>query len=153
MDLTKTNLNLAIVYEKEYNHTVVATCIVEIWKDLMGSNFLTGISAQSYYGYVRTAMMILRYFSIIGLVESLIPDDTRSERLRMSHLNDIGLYTATTEELPILITVLRNSLQIPKKPAQFHASTFYTSAKMFLDSRGLCSSITVQAVLRNALRF
>lgn len=49
VDLTKTSLNFAIAFEKDYHEKFVTTRIVGIVKDMVYSDFLTGMSAQSYF--------------------------------------------------------------------------------------------------------
>lgn len=38
-------------FEKEYKERVVATCIVDIVKEMMSSDFSTGMTSKSYYRY------------------------------------------------------------------------------------------------------
>lgn len=47
-------------------------------------------------------------------------------------MDDIGLYTATTEDLPKVIRGASSFVKNPDKPTPFHATTFYIRAKMFL---------------------
>lgn len=78
--------------------------------------------------------MILRQERVLSLAESLNGEDTSSKALSISHSDDIGLYTAIAGELPILIRETSNFVKNPDKPAFFHASTFYTSPKTYLES-------------------
>lgn len=55
LDPMETILNLAIAFEKGYKEEFVATRIVQIVKDMIGSGFLTEMSAQPYYRYIRVA--------------------------------------------------------------------------------------------------
>lgn len=68
-----------------------------------------------------------------ALVESLNGDDAGLKNLGIYHLVDIGLYTVTTENLPILIRAARNLVKNkPNKRASFNAPTIYINAKTFL---------------------
>lgn len=55
-----------------------------------------------------------------------------SKYLRISHLDDIEMHKATTEELLILSRAARNFMKNKERPASFHTSALYTDAKMFL---------------------
>lgn len=103
VNFMKTILNITIAFEKEYSEKLVATGIVAIVKEMMASDFLTGMGAQSYYRFNRVFKMMMRHKVVLPLAESLNSDDDRSKSLSISHLDDIGLYTATTEKLPVLI--------------------------------------------------
>lgn len=89
-------VNFTVVFEKEYNEKFAAALIVDIIKTVMGSVFLTGMSIQSYYRYIPVASILLRYKSVLFHMESLNGDDAPSKRVGTSHLNDVGLYRATT---------------------------------------------------------
>lgn len=97
--------------------------------------------------------MTLRHEIVLSLIEILNADKAGSKRLRISHLDDTGTGTATTEELPILITAARNFARDLNNPARFHSLTFYTSAKMFPGGWELCFSIIAQALPWNLLTF
>lgn len=60
MNLMKNTPNLAIAFEKERSEKFVATRIVDIVENMMGSGFLTGMNLQSYYRDVRVAKIMLR---------------------------------------------------------------------------------------------
>lgn len=47
--LMKTTLSYAIVFEEVYSEKFVVTLIEDIMKEMMGSEFLTGMSVQFYY--------------------------------------------------------------------------------------------------------
>lgn len=46
LDVMKLILYFAIAFEKKYNEKSNATCTVHITKDMVGSDFLTGISSR-----------------------------------------------------------------------------------------------------------
>lgn len=56
---------------------------------------------------------------IIFMVESLNDDDAGSKRPRISHLHEIWLYKAITEELPIVIRAASKFVKNLSKPARF----------------------------------
>lgn len=58
--LIKSILNLTVAFQKWYNDKFVAARVMEIVKDKMGSDFLKGMSAQSFHRYIRVAEMILK---------------------------------------------------------------------------------------------
>lgn len=99
---------------------------------MLSSNFLTGISVQSYYHYISGTNLMLGHESVRTLVKSLNGDDTGSKSLGISHLNDIALYTVTTEQLSILVRATSNCGKESNKPPAFLAPIFYTRGKMFL---------------------
>lgn len=66
-------------------------------------------------------------------MEGLNGNDAGSKRRGISHLDDARLYTATTEELAVLIRGPSNFIKNLNKPAPFNALTIYTSAKNFLE--------------------
>lgn len=65
--------------------------------------------------------------------ESLDHDKTRPDSLGTFCLDDVVLYTASTEELPILNKVASNFQNNPTKSATFHAHTFYTMIGTLLE--------------------
>lgn len=79
-------------------------------------------------------MMILRREIVLALVKNLNYDDTASKRLNISHLDDTGLYAATTEQQPILIKAAIIFVKNRNKQALFHALPFYTNAETFVGS-------------------
>lgn len=77
--------------------------------------------------------MMLRHESVFSPVRSLNADDTGSKSLKISHLDNTGLYTGTLEELPILLRAAKYFVKNPNDPASFLVPTFYTSGKLFLE--------------------
>lgn len=75
---------------------------------------------------------MLRHKSVFHLVESINADSARSECLGVSHLDDIGLHTAITKELLVLIRVARGFVKNAEKPPPFNEPAFRTSARWFL---------------------
>lgn len=150
LKLMKAILNFAIAFEKEYNEKLVTSRILSIVKDMLDSDFLTGISIQSYYRYIRVAATILMHESVLSLVEGLNGDGGWSKRLRIFQLDDVGLHMATMKGLPIFITAASNFMKIPNKPAPFHALIFYTSAKTIL---GKLNAVFVYRYSSSALEF
>lgn len=73
--LIETILNSSIASGKEYKQKLVPTRIVDIVKEMMGSECLTGMSAQSCYRYIRAANMRLMHKTVIAPVESLNSDE------------------------------------------------------------------------------
>lgn len=76
--------------------------------------------------------MMLRHKSYFALVVTLKTDDAGSKRLRISHLEDLRLYTETMERLLFLIRAANNFVKNPNMSAPFHAPTFITSKEMVL---------------------
>lgn len=68
--------------------------------------------------------MMLRYESVLKLVENLSGDESASKRVGISHYDDIELYTVSMKELPNLIGAACISVKNPNKPAPFHAPIF-----------------------------
>lgn len=101
-------------------------------KYLMDSVFLTGANAQIRYRNSCVAKTTLRHTSVLVPVESLNGDDTGSKRLRIYYWNAIKLYTATAEELPVLIRAGRKAMKNQNRPARFQGPKSYTNAKMLL---------------------
>lgn len=75
--------------------------------------------------------MILTHDGVLAPVKSFNSDDVASRTLQISHLDDNKLYTATTEELPILIIQGSKFVKNPNNQVTFHTLTSYSSAKMF----------------------
>lgn len=67
-------LNSAIAFEKEYKEKFVAARIVEIMKDMRGSDLLTEMSTQDCYRYICALNMMLKHESVIALVRTLNGD-------------------------------------------------------------------------------
>lgn len=132
-NIIKTILNFAIACEKEYKEKFVAARSVNIVEETMATDFLTRMSTQFYYRFIRVAIMTLRHESILALVEGLNGDDVGSNSLGISHLDDIKIYTPTTEELPILNTAARSFVKDSNKLAPFYMTTLYTSEKKFFE--------------------
>lgn len=99
----KTILNFSTALDKVYNGKFVKVRIVNVTKNVICFEFLTGMNALSDYRDSCIAKMVLTNESALSLVEGPNADDARSESLRVSHSKDIELYRATTEGLPILI--------------------------------------------------
>lgn len=76
--------------------------------------------------------MMFRLDSVSTLIESLNIDDDGSKHLGFSHLDDIELFTATTEELPVLTKTASNLVENSNKRAPFYTTTLYTTAKSFI---------------------
>lgn len=110
LDVMKTILHYSVVFAKAYTGKLVAARIVDIAKDMIRSDFHTAMSAQSYYGYIQVAKVILGHENVVSLEESLNGVNTKSKILEISHLNDISFYTGATEELPTLIGAVSNFL-------------------------------------------
>lgn len=105
---------------------------------MISSDFLSEMSAYSYYRYMRVAKMMLSHEGTLVLVESLNNDDTGSKRWGISQFDDTGLYTGTTKVLRVLIRVASNFERTPNEPAPF-LCLHYTPAKArFWESRGMC---------------
>lgn len=100
-------------------------------KDVAGFEFPTEMSAQSYYGYIRVAKMLLGCKNVLALVQSLNADDAGLKCLEISHLENIGLYTETTKKLLVFIIEAKNFRKIQNKPGPFHLVIIYTTAKVF----------------------
>lgn len=132
LDHMKTILNFSPIFKKKYDEKIFATGIVDKAKDMIAFDLLAEMSAQSYYRYFLVAKMMLTHEGFFALIESLNGDDAGSKSLDISHLHDIGLYTATTKEPLILISTASNFVKNPNTPAFFHVRTFYSSAKTFL---------------------
>lgn len=82
--------------------------------------------------------MIWRQESLISLLKSLNVDGAGWRSLEIPQLDDIGLYTATTEKLPNLIIAASTFVKNQINPAPFHVLTFYASARLILrELRGL----------------
>lgn len=69
LNLVKTVLNFAIAFEKEYDEKFVATGVVDIAKDMIGSDILTRMCSQYYYRNIQIAKMFMRNESIPDLVK------------------------------------------------------------------------------------
>lgn len=95
----KTRLNFSVAFEKDYKEKFSATIIVDIMEDMISSDFLTRMSAQFNYRYIRVARMILKQNGVPAVLECLNDEDPVSKRLGILLLNHIRLYTATREEL------------------------------------------------------
>lgn len=77
----KTILSFVITLEKEFNEKSAGISIMNIVKDMIGSNFLKEVSDQSYHRYIWVLKMTLRHGSVLTLVESLNAEDDGSKRL------------------------------------------------------------------------
>lgn len=75
--------------------------------------------------------MILSRESTPLVVESITADKAGSKRLRISHLDAVGLCTAIMEKVPILIRTTGMFVKNINKPAPFHETKLCTSANMF----------------------
>lgn len=51
-------LNFAIALEKMYNQKFISTYTVDITKDMICFDLFTGMTAQSYYIYIRVATIM-----------------------------------------------------------------------------------------------
>lgn len=132
VNFMKTILIFTMSLEKEGSKKPVVNHILGILRDMWGSEFLTGMGAQSFYRYIRIAKMMLMDENVLALVKILNAEDAGPRTLRTCHSDDIGLYTATTEELTNMITLIRNFAKDQNEPAPVHVPTFYNSTKMFL---------------------
>lgn len=103
LDFIEPILNFAITSKQKYHLKLAATRNMDVVKDMISSDFLTGMSSQPYYRYIRVSTMMMRRESIFSLPESCNANDAGSKRLGNSHLDDKARYTVTREELLILI--------------------------------------------------
>lgn len=71
--------------------------------------------------------MLLRHENVLALVEKLFVDNDRSKCMGISDLDNIGFYTATTEEQPNFIRAQSNVIKNRNIPA-FFAGLHFTSA-------------------------
>lgn len=93
--------------------------------------------------------MLLKCYVACDVVKKLNGDDWRSKSPSLSHFDDYALYAATTNELADLIRTASTFAKNQTTRAPLHASILYTSAKMSLRSRVLCSSITLRSPVRS----
>lgn len=119
----------------------------------MISSFPTGNSVQSPYWYNQVAKTILVHENVLALTESLNAEHTRSIRLGISRLDDIGLYTATTEELTTLTRVAKTFWRT--RTSQVPSMHLHSAPEQgcFWGSWSLSLSIILQTLLRNLLSF
>lgn len=120
-------------------------------KDMIGSVFLTEMSAQSYCQYVRSAKKALRQEGVLFLVEILNGDDAGLKCLGILLYMTSGFYNSSTEDQPALGKAASSSFENPNKPGSFPAHIFYTIAKIFQWELRAVFLITVQTLLRNDL--
>lgn len=99
VDVMKTILRLMMALEKKNNENVAASPIVDIEKDIICTDFVTGMSVLSFHRYVLVGKELLRYESVLTLVKCMESVDAWSKRFGFSNLDDTGLYTTTTYEL------------------------------------------------------
>lgn len=66
---------LEIWLKKNNNKRLVSIWIVNIVIDMMGSDFVTRTSAQSYFNHIVVSRMSLKREGIISFIESLKNDD------------------------------------------------------------------------------
>lgn len=81
----KAILTFPIPFEKECNEKLVSPRIVDIVKDVISSDFLTGISAQTFYQYISVIRMMLKHKGVLAKEESLNSDDPGSKSRSISH--------------------------------------------------------------------
>lgn len=105
------------------------------------------MNAQSYYRHIRVAKLLLRHERVLARIESLNGSDEGSKLPCTSHLDDLGLHTATTEELTILIRAASNLAKNAITSAAFQVPTFYTSTKIFLGELRAVFSTAFQTLL------
>lgn len=124
VDIVKTILQFSIPFKKICSKKFVSARTVDIVRDIMGSECLTGMLSWSYYRYIWVFKIILRYESVPSQVESLNSDDTGLKRLEIFHVAVILFYMATTKELSTLIRAARNLAKSPNKPDPINSPTF-----------------------------
>lgn len=134
--LMKKILNFASVFEKKHNKTLLSTHIVYIVKNMMRSEILTETSTWSSYQCYLVAKIMLDHSSVLPHVKSLNTEDAGSKSMSISTMDDIGVHTATMEELPIITRVTSNFANNQNRPYLFHAPVFYSSTKIFLKEQG-----------------
>lgn len=76
---------------------------MNIVKNMMRSNFPMKTSAQSYDQYINDAKITVKQKGVHSLLDWLNVDFAESESSNISHLDVVGLYTATTKDIPMLI--------------------------------------------------
>lgn len=64
---------------------------MDLVKDMMRSDILTGLSAHSYYRYIGISEMILRHERALPLMKSLNAEDAGSKSLEIAHLDAFTL--------------------------------------------------------------
>lgn len=74
-------LSLFIAFQKEYNEKFVATVVMNIVIDAMGSAFLAGRSAKFYYQSIQKVKVVLLHDSFLALLEGLNSNISVSKRL------------------------------------------------------------------------
>lgn len=66
VDFMKRNLNFAISFEKTYMEKFVASRTLNVKKDVMVSDLLTGMNSKPCYKYIYVAKVILKQDAIIS---------------------------------------------------------------------------------------
>lgn len=98
-------------------------------------------------------MIVLKHRGILALVQTVKGNDAGSKRLDMPPLDDNGLLTVTTQELPIFFRAAGNFVNYHNHLAPFQAPTMYTSARTFLKMTTALSAITIQTATGSFINF
>lgn len=152
LGLMDTILNFAITFYKDCSESFVATRIMDIAKDIMRSDLLTGVSAQIYRRKIHVSSIILKQNGSFALVKSLNGENSGRKPPDISCFVDLGLCTATTYELLLLIRVADNFMDNPKKPAPYTRLHCMLADKCFQEIRRLCLSISIRTIAGSKLR-
>lgn len=131
--LYKDHFVLFVVFKKSYSRRLGATQTMDILKSTIGSDFMKGTRAQSYYQNSLVSKRLLKHEGVIALVESPSSDDTIWNSLGISQLDDVGLYTSITKELANVIGAASEFKKNQINQASFNVRISYTSKKMFLE--------------------
>lgn len=125
-------LTFRFALRKQYKRKLVATRILDNEKKMRDSDFLTGMSVQFYYHYIRVFPTMLYDEDAPALLRIVNGDNVGSKSPGTSHLHDRGFQTANTYELRILSAAKSSPVKAASTLPSFQRPTFYRSAKTFL---------------------
>lgn len=70
--------------------------------------------------------MLMKHVAVLDFMISLRGDAAGSKHLGIFYMDNVGLYTATKDEIQTLIRIESNFFRHLAKPTSYHVRTLYT---------------------------
>lgn len=140
-------MHFYIAFKKKYRVRFVATQIVSLADNIMGSDLLMRTSEQSCKQWTRIPMKILKQEVIPDELEGLNGGGRGSKILCICCLHNIRLRMATIEELSTIIKPQATLWNTWLRQLRSRRCYFTPVWKRFLGDWKLCVTITLQTVV------
>lgn len=90
-------------FKKWHGVSFFAARMVNIFEEMVLSDFQTGNSAQACEEYIWVTKVLHQFPDILNIIEDVDGEETGARMLGISHADDGTLFTSCIEEEPLLV--------------------------------------------------